>query len=673
MALDRRWAAALTCVALVCCARAPRRDLPIVRRLEIIGARLVPEKELRERILTRETGRGPWAEPRYFELDEWRADLLRIERYYEVRGFYQARVVEDEVIRLDGEVALRVRIEEGLPTRVTDIELRGLEPLDEEQRRFVLEQFPFRRGDILEEQRWEGLRERLQLRLQELGFAEAVVEGEVRVDPQARAATMHLTFRPGRRYRFGELIFATELPAGETRDRILALARAAAPEEDWFSRSALTELQTRVFRTGLFGTVRVAPGEPSPESRTVPIVIDAILLEPRSFRVGGGVGLSPSRNELRGLAEYVERDFLGGLRTLRLEASAGYALVPNLVTALSSPSRFEGRWVGLVNAELEQPFAFESPALVGFLTLGAERGLEEAYAIDDVRSSAGLVWQLREALALRVSYQLQGFRLGGRALLGTPPAAPLLGCERDCALSFLDQRVEWDRRNDPSNPRRGYLLSLRLQEGGGPLGGFGFVRVQPEARGYLSLAERWTVASRLTAGTLIPLSTGPSPVVIRFFSGGSDSMRGFSHRRLSPLLVLPEDPQAVDGVAVPVGGHGLLEASVELQYAASGPLELAAFVDLGTVTVDSLSPRRALPNLHAALGVGARYHTLVGPLRVDLAYRLPVGPALQVSQLPGNALPFPREGGCFGLGAARTAAGAPEGACVLHLSFGEAF
>jgi translocation and assembly module TamA len=122
-------------------------------------------------------------------------------------------------------------------------------------------------------------------------------------------------------------------------------------------------------------------------------------------------------------------------------------------------------------------------------------------------------------------------------------------------------------------------------------GEFDYLRLLPEARGYLGLDDRgaFVVAGRVRLGTLVPRSgrPGDSPVVARFYAGGPNSMRGFGLRRLSPMVLLPVDPGNPEAqVPLPIGGNGLFEASVEARAQVSQNVLLAAFADSGTVTRD---------------------------------------------------------------------------------------
>jgi translocation and assembly module TamA len=282
---------------------------------------------------------------------------------------------------------------------------------------------------------------------------------------------------------------------------------------------------------------------------------------------------------------------------------------------------------------------------------------------------------------------------------GVPSSSPALffGCPRTtCKLSYLEQQVTWDRRDDRLEPQRGYYLSISFQEGGGPLGGtFSYLRVEPDARFYASFfkGQRLTLAARVHFGSLFPASGQTSPIISRFYAGGAASERGFNYRRLSPLFaagtstVPPHNGLittlgAPDGITVPIGGNGLAEGSFEIRYNITGNLVLATFLDMGFVTVDNLvdgwrrQPNYFFGNMQYAVGLGLRYRTIVGPIRLDIARRLPIGPPLTIVNQPIPVNLPAADTTCFGigfLGGKGTRAGSPEGVCAFHLSIGEAF
>ena len=289
------------------------------------------------------------------------------------------------------------------------------------------------------------------------------------------------------------------------------------------------------------------------------------------------------------------------------------------------------------------------------------------------------------------SYNLDVYYLSSQLSLSTAAPAALLGCPTICVISYLEQTIEWDRRDSKLEPKTGTFFGLSLQEGG--LGGvFAFLRVQPEARGYISFGEdkKVTLAAKLKLGTLHSFNRDSgSPILARFFSGGS-AMRGFSTRRLSPMIevpnahsapVMPEPPpveqQVIAGETVPIGGKGLLEASVELRWNVWGDLVLAVFSDTGMVTWESFAESKGQEKfIYTSVGLGARYRTPLGPIRVDFAVRLPLGDPQRLNptgRVDPRKVQYPT-GGCFGLGdTGSNWGGSPEGICAFHLSIGEAF
>ncbi|HVY37787.1 MAG TPA: BamA/TamA family outer membrane protein, partial [Polyangia bacterium] len=339
-----------------------------------------------------------------------------------------------------------------------------------------------------------------------------------------------------------------------------------------------------------------------------------------------------------------------------------------------------------------QPRFLGHPSLREQNSIEFERTIQQSYDNLAGRFGTGVIWQPRSRVSIFPAYRLEGDYLNG-APINSAASAPLtLGCQTTTGsclvwLSYLEQTLTWDHRDKPMEPRKGFFATLSLQEGGGPLqGNFNYLRVLPDVRGYYSFldGESLTFAGRLRVGELWPTSGNPedSAVVIRFYGGGATSMRGFSERRLSPLLLAPIATQLknqpVRYISVPIGGNGLIDGSFEARYSLTESLRLAGFVDFGQVTTGLVKPSD-VPEMLWAVGVGLRYLTPIGPIRLDLARRLPFGtlpPLYQINDA-GTPVPVPYDPdwSCFGLFATRpmtTPAGA-DSACALQISIGEAY
>jgi outer membrane protein insertion porin family/translocation and assembly module TamA len=144
-----------------------------------------------------------------------------------------------------------------------------------------------------------------------------------------------------------------------------------------------------------------------------------------------------------------------------------------------------------------------------------------------------------------------------------------------------------------------------------------------------------------------------------FFSGGANSNRGYGYNEVGPHGMVPSLTGGQSDKLVPTGGLSLWESSLELRFPISGNFGATIFVDASDVTRDEAFFRLTRP--HLSTGLGLRYMTPVGPLRVDLGYRIPCAQVFGVC--PDEALPGDE-------GEPGTVLGLP---IAVSLAIGEAF
>ena len=254
-------------------------------------------------------------------------------------------------------------------------------------------------------------------------------------------------------------------------------------------------------------------------------------------------------------------------------------------------------------------------------------------------------------------------------------------------VSYLGLRGQFDLRDDPINTRQGFLVQSSLQFAGGIFQGVADdVRISPEMRMFVPISSSVTLGGRALLGLVFPRNYGSTlgtnflaipndasaEPYIRdlqityfrgFFSGGPDSNRGYPWRGIGPHgvnpLIIPgtleeEKRRCTPGdplydlrlCVVASGGLSLWEASLELRTPLYGALGGAFFVDASDVSPFKLNIRLYVP--HLSVGFGIRYPTPVGPLRVNLGFRVPgaqriggpVNPAID-GPVPGNFLGIP--------------------------------
>jgi translocation and assembly module TamA len=624
VARKRRAAALLLASALGasgCLHARGTREEPVVTGLKLEGVHAVKASALEEKLATQPSGRWAWDEPQKLDPDALSADARRIEAYYRERGYYDARVVSTEQLPDGGDpgrVKVVVKIVEGQPVRVRKLVVNGLDAAPEAKARLGL--LPLREGDVFTDAAYDSARSAIATALATSGWATAEVTQHAVVVKETHSVEVTYEVNAGRRWKFGPVDVAAgrQLPRGRILDQVLAVIHPG----DWFDESKLEIARARVFELGAFGGVRVTRLAPDEARGTIALLV-AIQRAPfRTIRAGPGLGVEAIRWDAHALVGWQDRNFYGDLRRFDTELRVGYAWLPN-------PWSYTKRGtVGLGSAELTQPAAF-GRWVDATTRLELEKGIEQAYDFYAERGKLSLPLRIAPRWRLVPSYNLEVYELSnyGTAVIGGPSATTSSGASIEnckgsvCLLSYLEQVIAWDGRDDPLNTRRGLYVSLSVQEGlDVATYGYRYLRFLPEARFFFPLGDRTVLALRGRVGALIPVSEpGLPPIVARFMAGGPLSMRGYYNRRLAVMQRQGND-------WVPVGGNGLADGSAEVRFGLTGNLGAAVFVDVGAVSDASGNPsawETTMSSPQWAAGFGLRYHTPFGPLRVDVAARLP--------------------------------------------------
>ncbi len=602
---------------------------PDVAKLELRGVTAVDRGEIVSKLATQGPVRRPGIagvlvkDRQRLDPDALAVDRRRVEAFYRERGYYGARATVVEVRPAGrGLVHVVIQVEEGSPVRVAKVSIEGLDAAPEA--RAKLGEPPLRAGDVFTSSAYDATRGAIVGALHTTGWALAEVTQSARVRPDELAAEATYVATPGRRYRFGRLRISG---AGSVpHAMILEQAGASIHPGDWWDESKLAQAQTRVFGLGVFGGVRVVQGDVDERGGTMDVVVAVREAPFRTLRAGPGLGLEATRWDAHLLFGWQHRNFRGGLRRVSTDVRAGYAWLPTPFAATR-----EGP-AALLGAELQQPGAL-TRYVDATVRVEIERALEPAFDFYSERLRLGLPLRIASRWSLAPSYNLEVYQLSNYGLSFAPvPGQPVVsgpqleGCRGSvCLLSYLEQRISWDGRDDPINTRRGLYGAVSIQEGFA-VGAYGYryLRFMPEVRAFYPIRPGMVLAGRARFGALVPIGEeGDPPLVARFYAGGPISMRGYYTRRLSKMLLRA-------GEWVPVGGNGLADGSIELRFDLAGPLGGALFLDGGTVADSSAVPsawQTALDptRVQWAAGFGLRYATSFGPLRVDVASRLPTG------------------------------------------------
>ncbi|HLM67410.1 MAG TPA: BamA/TamA family outer membrane protein [Longimicrobium sp.] len=636
-----------------------------VRDVTFEGELVVPEDSLRSVITTRPSRCriayvipfciGSLGEEDYhLDLGVLQRDVARIQLAHRDAGYYGTRVLPVVDEAEDG-VDVRFRIEPGDLTTLTALEVVGAEAvLDSAQvRRGLPLQAgePFRRIDFL------ASVDTVRNRLLERGHAYAQVLRNYEIDTIADVARVRLEAAPGPVVTVDSIRFLGNYRLDpETLRRQLVIRKGGR-----LRATDLTRSQRNLFELELveFASVEVAPERMQLTPDSLELLEDSIgstvvvrIIEAPRY----AAELAPaygSRDCVRAEATHTDRNFLGGARRLEvtgLVAKVGVGspvdgLERSLCPAFNPDDRLTPE-DSLIADQLNWRLAgnFLQPRLFGTQTsvvLGAftERISElDLYVRDATGAEAGVVRQVLPQTLASLTFDVQRGRTRASDYffciafeVCSPGDIALLERSRwsnALTLGLTQNRV----RLDPF-PTGGHQFRTGVDYASSLLGSEDeYLRVSADGILHRELREDMVLSLRLAGGTFLTglLNTGSGyiPPERRFYGGGPTHVRGFRFNELGPTVYIARPRRTGDGgfdvdtVRSSTGGTRSVLASAELTSRLPfGPPSLrgAVFVDAGQVweSRDSLAAR---PGLRITPGVGARFATPVGPIRLDVAY-----------------------------------------------------
>ena len=515
-----------------------------------------------------------------------------------------------------------------------------------------------------------------------MAFGEITVEGNRRVPDHMLVEA--LPFETGERYRQSAMRLARRvLYDFNSFQRVDVTSSVEASPEQLFDdvfasmgreqRMRIGEQDELAARRGFVPALHAVAGEAEPVLiAQLPIDLEGIeSFDPyvdvtvtvtespaANYRFGLGQELAGGRFESFARANAVWRDVFGPLNRFELDARVGYVWLPNPIFARRAFDEITND-----GATARLRLRYSRPRLIGSWDFASairlQRGVELTYNVLGVGADIGITRRFGYASEQR----MRPYRLDlGYSFEYNREDVVLSEQRNTYRLAWLRAGFTVDHRDDPLSPRRGFYGELQTELGDPLLGEFLFVLVSPELRGYVPITRRLTLAARAQAGWIVNLpESNPVPLHHRFYAGGAQSFRGLPYRRLSPYRYrlrsstpLPPSLTSEFGdlgdcltsldiaaglfpnsrlgcVPDPSGGffRGLL--SIEPRYELGRDwLFVAAFFDVGTVQ-GRLVPDLSLggEGLQMAVGAGLRLLTPIGPIRLDVGYRLTDGPGIE--------------------------------------------
>jgi outer membrane protein assembly factor BamA len=535
--------------------------------------------------------------PHRAESDVWldsQSTSWEVRELYASRGHLQAQVTVGEPVFQDTDATLPIAIDEGVQSRLADVQLEGVDPA---RMTGATEALGLSIGAPFSASAPAEATRRLRAFYTGLGYRKAAVNHTLTTATDG-SVSIAWAVKEGPLYLVKDVSVAG---AETTSDGLVRRAITLEPGEA-MSQSAIDTTRRNLYDIGSFRRVDFDFGDSaiqSADAGELPLTLTIQAEEPQRFQLKYGVQFSFDRSTgkgggtaLGGSVELRDRNFIGRA----VQASVGAHWDPDLQTIalLFSSPRIFGKRIRTnvyLRDRREQDVLDETTSL-------------EGATLDDRRREATFEQRWRPASAFELVW---GYNFSSRRFLLDRDDQHL---DTGGLLAGPVFSLVFDKRDSPFDAKRGLFHSSSFQFGAQSVGSdLNYVRYLLRQSYYQPLGKL-TAAGSVRYGTIQAHSgTAPISIIDLFFNaGGTSTVRGYPEDSLS----------AINVAGFALGGTDLIVLNGELRFPISKRLGGAAFVDAGN-TFASIADVR-VGRLALGAGLGIRVRTPLAPLRLDFAH-----------------------------------------------------
>ncbi|MBV8190098.1 MAG: outer membrane protein assembly factor [Alphaproteobacteria bacterium] len=529
------------------------------------------------------------------------AALARVNTALRSRGFYGGRATATidnrpvgEPAALDAidahpdtqDIAVDMAVETGPRFTVDNITIRGSSaaaspPID-------MSKIGLAKGDPADAATIIAAQDNVLTQFRGEGYALASVKREVVIDHATRGADITFTVTTGPIARMGPVT----ITGTDTVDTAFLQRRVPFKEGEVYSPAKVEALRGKFTSLGVFNTVSITPAKQLNANGELPFDVRVSDRPPRS--IGFGVAYETQLGFAVN-AFWVHRNLFGHAESLRLSGELNH--IAQGLTVVDTGFR--------LRADFRKP-DWWIPEQDGRASAEIVREVLPAYYRNAVGLTGGIdriispIWTVRAGVAGEISQErfVSNPVWGYYDLIGLPATVLM-----NQANSDLDPTSGWRLQLDATpyvdvGPNNDFFAILRLT-----------------ARSYFDLGEpgRSVLALRGSFGSEPSSNIANIPPSKLFYAGGGGSVRGFVYQSAGPR----------DAFNNPLGGASVIEANVEFRQRLWKSLGAVAFIDSGSA-YPGMVPDFSLFAPRVGVGVGARYYTSFGPIRLDVGF--PVNP-----------------------------------------------
>jgi translocation and assembly module TamA len=476
----------------------------------------------------------------------------------------------------DAQLIVSIHIDPGLPVRVRSrtLDVAGAAAANT-QVRAALALFVPQVGQVLDHSLYEASKTRVNRVLAAQGYFDAdFIRHQVEVTRAQHAADIDLRWSSGPRYRLGEAEFV-QTPTPIIREDVLRKLVGWAPGAA-YDAAELERLRKSLVALDYFGLVDVSAPAETAQNKQVPVQVN-LTPAPRSIY---SYGLSYGTRSGAGFSTGFERRYLN---------QRGHK-------ALAQIDWGNQRKTATVQYRIPA-FAWRD----GWYTASLQAADEQTNSLDNRRLEfvASRSGQYNEHLNLVASAHVLRERWS-YFTVNKP-----VGLYQFASFVFPELRADYINVDNRMAPRSGFGGGLTLRGGNG--NATGFVQLHANAQWFHGFDADSRLIVRGEAGRTFTGDLLNLPPSLRYFAGGDRSVRGYGWREIGPRI------RNSQGDLYAVGASSVLTTSIEYERYFNGPWGAAVFVDSGS----AFDGRRADP--HTGVGIGLRWRSPVGPVRIDIA------------------------------------------------------
>ncbi len=553
-----------------------------IKSIRFRGNKAFDADELRDQMTTTEEGWLTWlTDTNVLDRAKLDQDKEKLADFYYNHGYMTARISDPQITREKGGLVVTFDVVEGKRFKVAAISVSGELIMDHDK---MMKALQTKAGNWFSREKLRNDLRFLHDLYADRGYAYVRIQPRIKENRQEAQVAIDFKVNKGPKVYFERIIITGN---DRTRDNVIR-RELGVVEGDLFSGRALRRGNMRLHRLNYFEDVRISTSKgANPELMDLRVHVK----EKRtgSFSVGAGYSTVDS---LMVMGSITEANLFGRGQRLELRGQLG-----------GKSTRY--------TLSFTEPWLFDKPVSFGVDIYSWDREYTN-YDKDATGGRLRLGWPTPwNYTRLYTYYKYEEATINGVSDTASLIIRDQVGTHTTSSLQAILRR---DTRNHAFNPTRGSDNSISLEYAGNPLGGSNaFIKAIGETGWYIPVFSDHVIALHGRIGWVTEHSGGDLPIYEKFFLGGINTLRGFDYHDVGP-----RDPETGDVI----GGEYMVQINLEYRYPLLRKMGLVGVVFFDTGNAWSKEDGYDLSDLRRSAGLGIRWYSPMGPLRLEYGWVL---------------------------------------------------